>query len=484
MTLRLAGPMVADMAHPLERIHPRSLKYLTRHVDRLVAGRLWAKVLIGMLLGVVVGILLGPSVGWLPTSWARPLGEWLALPGLLFLSVIQMIVVPLVVAAVIRGIAASTDVQQLKQGGILLAAYFLGTTVVATVLGIVLGTILRPGDYVDPEIARGLGGRSAPSGIEPLEGGEINLTTLPGEIVSMLPVNPLGAMVEGEMLQVVLFSLLLGVALISLSPATSKPLLDLMGSLQAVCMAIVGGMMRLAPYAVFGLLARVMLNTGIGVLTGVGAYVIAVLIGMLALLGVFVALAVLLGGQRPLRFLSDIRDAQLLAFSTDSSAATMPLSIQTAEEKLGVRPSIAQLVMPIGASVNMGGTALYQGLATLFMAQLFSIDLSMASLVALVVTALGASIGAPATPGVGIVVLATVLQASGIPLAGLALILGVDQVLERVRCVLNVTGDLVAATVMDRFLPSETSRVEEQQVEDRLEAERRRTGEDVITRSA
>jgi len=132
----------------------------------------------------------------------------------------------------------------------------------------------------------------------------------------------------------------------------------------------------------------------------------------------------------------------------------------------------------------MGGTALYQGLATLFMAQLFSIDLSMASLVALVVTALGASIGAPATPGVGIVVLATVLQASGIPLAGLALILGVDQVLERVRCVLNVTGDLVAATVMDRFLPSETSRMEEQQVEDRLEAERRRTGEDVITRSA
>jgi len=158
----------------------------------------------------------------------------------------------------------------------------------------------------------------------------------------------------------------------------------------------------------------------------------------------------------------------------------MPLSIQTAEEKLGVRPSIAQLVMPIGASVNMGGTALYQGLATLFMAQLFGIDLPLSSLVALVVTALGASIGAPATPGVGIVVLATVLQASGIPLAGLALILGVDQVLERVRCVLNVTGDLVAAVVMDRALPSETTKEEELRAEARLEAERARTGEDVI----
>ncbi len=138
--------------------------------------------------------------------------------------------------------------------------------------------------------------------------------------------------------------------------------------------------------------------------------------------------------------------------------------------------------MPLGASVNMGGTALYQGLATMFMAQLFGLDLPLSSLVALVVTALGASIGAPAAPGVGIVVLATVLQSSGIPLAGLTLILGVDQILERVRCVLNVSGDLVAATVMDRALPSEQTRAEEARLEHRLERERQRTGSDVIAR--
>ncbi len=324
----------------------------------------------------------------------------------------------------------------------------------------------------------------APSGpdraVEPAQNGGVTLTTLPSEIISLLPANPLGAMVEGQMLQVVLFSILLGIALISLEPRTSKPLLDLMGSLQAICMAIVGWMMRLAPYAVFGLLARVMINTGVGVLTGLGVYIAVVLLGMLVLLAVFVAIAVILGRQRPWQFLGDIRDAQLLAFSTDSSAATMPLSIKVAEERLHVPPSISQLVMPLGASVNMGGTALYQGLATLFMAQLFGIDLPLSSLVALVVTALGASIGAPATPGVGIVVLATVLQASGVPLAGLALILGVDQVLERVRCVLNVTGDLVAATVMDRFVSSSQSKSEEFRQQDRLDARRNRTGEDVI----
>jgi Na+/H+-dicarboxylate symporter len=475
---------VGPIDHSLELLHPRSLKHLTHYVDRLVAGRLWAKVLLGMVLGIATGTLLGPTVGWLPEAWARPLGEWLALPGLLFLAVIQMIVVPLVVAAVVRGIAGSTDLEQLKRGGMLLGGYFLATTVLATVMGIVLGAVLRPGDYVDSATVRALRKQAPPANVEPLDGaGELDLTALPSELISLLPVNPLGSMVDGEMLQVVLFSLLLGIALISLNPSASKPLLELMGSLQAVCMAIVGGVMRLAPYAVFGMLARVMMNTGVGVLAGVGAYVAAFLIGMLALLVVFLSIAVAVGRQHPGRFLAAIRDAQLLAFSTDSSAATMPLSIQTAEEKLGVRPSIAQLVMPIGASVNMGGTALYQGLATLFMAQLFDVSLPMSSLVALVVTALGASIGAPATPGVGIVVLATVLQASGIPLAGLALILGVDQVLERVRTVLNVTGDLVAATVMDRLLPSETSHEEEQRIQERLEAERARTGEDVITRS-
>jgi len=191
------------MPSPLEQIHPRNLKHLAFHLEGLLEGRLWARILVAMFLGIAVGILLGPTVGLMPARWAVPLGEWLALPGLLFLTVIQMIVVPLVIAAVIRGIAASSDLEQLRRGGVLLAVFFVGTTVLATVLGIVLGLVLRPGSFVDPEIARSLATGERPS-IETFETNEISVSTLPSQIVSVLPTNPLGAMVEGEMLQVVL----------------------------------------------------------------------------------------------------------------------------------------------------------------------------------------------------------------------------------------------------------------------------------------
>jgi Na+/H+-dicarboxylate symporter len=215
-------------------------------------------------------------------------------------------------------------------------------------------------------------------------------------------------------------------------------------------MRIVGWAMRLAPLAVFGLLARQMVSTGIEALVGLAAYVGTFLAGMALLMGVYLLIVQFLGDGKPWRFLTGARDAQLLAFSTDSSAATMPVTIRVAEENLQIRPSISQFVIPIGASVNMGGSALYQGLATVFMAQIYGMDLPLAALVALVVTSVGASIGTPATPGVGIVVLATVLTSAGVPVAGLGLILGVDQILERFRTVLNVSGDLAACTVMER----------------------------------
>jgi len=189
------------------------------------------------------------------------------------------------------------------------------------------------------------------------------------------------------------------------------------------------------------------------VITGLAVYAGAVVVGMLLLLVMYLAIAAILGGRNPFSVLAGIVDPILLAFSTDSSAATMPVSIRSAEERLNVRPAIAQLVIPLGATINMGGTALYQGLATIFMAQMFDINLSMGSLIALIATAVGASIGTPAVPGVGIIVLAGVLSSAGIPLTGLALIIGVDQILERFRASLNVTGDLVAAILMDRLAP-------------------------------
>lgn len=466
----------------LEQLHPRNLKHAAVHLQRLVSSHLWAQILAGMLLGIGVGVALGPSVGWVDTDTAQIVGDWLALPGMLFLSLIQMIVIPLIVTAIIRGLVASNDAEQLKKNGLWLSVYFVVTTMIATTIGIGLALLLKPGTYIEPgSMARAA--HKAPAVDAVAAGGEgVNLTELPERVVSIFPTNPLLSMVEGQMLQVVLFSVLIGIALLSLKAQSAKPILELLGSIQELAMRIVGWAMRLAPLAVFGLLARQMVSTGVEALIGLAAYVGTFLVGMLILMIVYLVIVRFLGDGRPGRFLSGARDAQLLAFSTDSSAATMPVTIRVAEENLDVRPSVSQFVIPIGASVNMGGSALYQGLATVFMAQIYGMDLPLGALVALVVTALGASIGTPATPGVGIVVLATVLTSAGVPVAGLGLILGVDQVLERFRTVLNVSGDLAACTVMERRVGSAKPREDEVRDAQANEELRVARGEDVVIR--
>jgi len=210
----------------------------------------------------------------------------------------------------------------------------------------------------------------------------------------------------------------------------------------------------LAPFAVFGLMARLTSQMGLGALLGMGMYVATVLIGLLMLFVVYLVLLWVFGKEPPLRFIGSVRELLLLAFSTSSSAAVMPLSIRTAEEKLGVRSSVAQFVIPLGATINMNGTALYQGAATVFLAQVYGIDISTGGMVLVVAMAVGASIGSPATPGVGIVVLSMVLSTIGIPPSGVALIMGVDRILDMSRTAINVSGDIVACKLMDRWVGS------------------------------
>jgi len=459
------------VSHPLERIRVRNLKSLANEVQKLLEARLWAQVLVAMVLGIGVGVALGPSTGWVAEDTASVIAEWMALPGELFLAVIKMIVVPLVVASVVRGIAASGDPGQLKSTGSKLLLYFVVTAVIATSLGIAVGTLIRPGAYVAPELVAGLTDGQVVDGLAAVtEGeGEGSASAITGAVTGLIPTNPLSAMSQGEMLQVVIFAFIFGIALVALEPESSRPLLQLMGSLQEVSMKVVSFMMRFAPIAVFGLLGRTMMETGIGVLLSLGLYALTVIVALTGLLVLYLFIVSVLGRRNPLRFLGHIRDAQLLAFSTGSSAATMPVSLRVAEEKVGIRPSTSQLVIPMGATVNMGGTACFHGVATLFMAQLFGIDLATGALLALVATSLGSSIGAPASPGVGIAILATVLTGVGIPLAGIALIMGIDQILERFRCVLNVTGDLVACTVMDRYVKAPRTLEEERARQEQLE---------------
>lgn len=439
------------MTHPLKLLHPRSLKHLTKHLRFLISTRLWLKILVAMFLGITTGVLIGPTVGLVRPGTATVIGSWLALPGQIFLGLIQMIVVPLVVASIITGLAASEDIEQLSKMGTRLAFYFVTTTVVAIVIGLVIALTVQPGRFIDGATLETSVNTQMPTQQEDLTGTPL-VVGVPDVIANILPQNPLSAMVDKEMFQIVLLAIIFGVALISTASGYAKPLLELLSGVQEVCMTIVRWAMLLAPLAVFGMIAQTTINTGLDALLGMAVYVLTVLGGLLILLLVYMLIILVVTGRNPFWFLQAVREVMLLAFSTSSSAAVMPLSIQVAEEKLNVRPSTAQFLIPLGATINMNGTALYQGVATVFLAQVFNVELTIASLLLIIVMTVGASVGSSATPGVGMVILASVLASVGIPATGIALIIGVDRILDMSRTAINVTGDLTACLVMDRWV--------------------------------
>jgi len=441
----------------LEILHPRSLKHLNEHLQTLVQGKLWLKVLIAMVTGLTVGFLLGPNVGITSPRIAATITSWLTLPGQVFLTLVQMIVVPLIFASIIRGIAASENIEFLKKAGVFTAFFFLTTTTISILIGITITELFEPGKLISADLISNVASQSVTSGKKV----GIDLASVPNAIIDLLPNNPLGSMVNLEMLQVSLFAMISGVALVSMPAKQALPVLDLLGSIQQVCMTVVRWAMKLAPLAVFGFMASLASKLGLSSLIGMAAYVGTVITGLILLNSLYLLAYSVLRRRSPLEFLRATREVQLLAFSTSSSAAVMPLSIKTSEEKLGVRPSIAQFAIPLGATVNMDGTALYQGVATVFLAQVFNIDLSVGALTLVVVTAVAASIGSPATPGVGIVILSLVLDSVGIPAAGIGLIMGVDRILDMSRTAVNVAGDLTASVFLDRYVGGKESAQEQ-----------------------
>jgi Na+/H+-dicarboxylate symporter len=429
---------------------PRSLPGLRRHLFRLIRQRLWLQVLIGMALGVGFGMAAGPTAGLLSPDTALLVGNWVSLPGRLFLLAIQFVVVPLVVASVIRGIAAGGSGSDLGRLGGRTVVFFVATTLLAVGIGVAVTMLIQPGTYVDTaSIDAALSGAEGAAPVQPAQAPQIG--DLPDLIVGLFPTDPLSTFVSGNMLQIVIAAAIIGIALVMTPGDQRRPLLDLLASIQAACMVIVGWVLRFAPLAVFGLLAHITSRIGLSALLGTGMYLVSVVVGLLLLLAFYVLAARLIGGQRIGAFLANAREVMLLAFSTSSSAAVMPLTMTTVERKLGVRPQVARFVVPLGTTINMGGTALYQGAATVFLAQVFGVDLGLAGILLVVVMATGAAIGSPGTPGVGIVILATILSSVGIPPAGIAIILGVDRILDMCRTVVNVTGDMTACLVVDRM---------------------------------
>jgi Na+/H+-dicarboxylate symporter len=427
----------------------RPLKGLSSALQRLVTTYLWLQVLVGLALGVVTGLLLGPDAGWVAPQTAATVSNWLALPGHLFLALIQMIVVPLVVASIIRGLSSATDPQQLKRLGLYGGGFFLITTALASALGVGICQLLKPGLSIDAALVHNALG-SAPA-VAPAESLP-TLTDLPQTLIGLLPNNPVAAVAAGDMLGIIVAAVIFGIALMSIPADKALPLFALLAGIQEVCMTVVGWAMRLAPLAVFGLTARLASLIGFELLTGMAYYMLTVLLGLLVLALGYLALARLLGGRRPGAFLVALRDVLLLAFSTSSSAAVMPLTLKATEEKLHVRPVVARFMIPLGATVNMGGTALYQGAATAFLAQLFGIALEPTAILLVVALAVTASIGTPGTPGVSIAILSLILNNVGIPPSGIALLLGVDRLLDMSRTAVNVMGDATACVVLDHWL--------------------------------
>ena len=430
----------------------------------LIRSKLWIQIVVCMILGIVIGLLVSPEGAALVSSQTAELVTgWLVLPGHLFLALIQMIMLPLIVSSIVLGIAGAEDLTKLRKMGLRIAPYFIGTTTVAVLIGVALAMIVEPGQYIDPNMLT-----AALADIGAVEvSQDLEVLTLHDRIVGLIPANPLSAALEESMLQIVVFSILTGVALASITPDRAEPLLNISRSVQELSMKIVSWAMVIAPLAVLGLLAQITMQVGIDALMGMSVYVGTVLLGLGLLLGFYLVIVLIVGGVSPPEFLSKVREVQLLAFSTSSSAAVMPLSIKTAEEKLGIQSSTADFIVPLGATINMDGTALYQVVAAVFLTQVFGIELSSGELLLLITTTIGASIGSPSTPGVGIVILATILTNIGVPASGIALIIGVDRILDMSRTAINVTGDLTACVVMDRWLPSASIDLEMEKVEQR-----------------
>lgn len=425
----------------------KSFKYTTPQITYLIKKKLWAQVLLALFLGLGFGIFLGPETGIVEKNTTEIITEWLSIPAHLFLKIIQMIIIPLIFASIIRGITSSGSMEQLQNLGLRAALYFVATTVIALTIGILVVTTIMPGTFIDSSLIKESFGIEDTGVVESVE---LSLHDIPQSLVGLIPSNPLASFMSGEMLSIIIFALIVGISMIALPKESSKPLLDILESVQKITMKVVSWAMRLAPFAAFGLMVDIAARVGLTALTGLGAYMITVVIGLFLMMGVYIIIIKVFAGKPFFATFRMMKEAQLLAFSTSSSAAVMPLTIKTAEEKMKIKPKISQFIVPLGATINMDGTALYQIIAVFFLAQLFDINLSFTTILLISLTALAASIGAPSAPGTGIVILSTILIAAGIPPVGVILLLGVDRILDMTRTMVNVTGDLTACLFFDK----------------------------------
>ncbi|AXX61515.1 TPA: dicarboxylate/amino acid:cation symporter [Vibrio vulnificus] len=391
-----------------------------------------------VILGMVAGILTGFAIralfadnGFVDAYIVNGLFE---VGGKIFIASLKMLVVPLIFVSLVCGTSSLKDISTLGRMGGKTLAFYITTTAVAITLALTMGTVFQPGAGADLTAASSFKSAEAPS--------------LGQVIIDMFPTNPISAMAEGKTLQVIVFALLFGIA-ISAAGKPGERIAAIFSDLNEVIMKLVALLMNLAPYGVFFLMAKLFTGLGLGAIINLGEYFL-VLTATLLIHGLVTYSLMLKGftGLNPLTFLKKMEDAIMFAFSTASSNATIPATMETVKNRLGVDNKIASFTVPLGATVNMDGTAIMQGVATAFIAQAFNIDLSMGDYVMVILTATLASIGTAGVPGVGLVMLAMVLNQVGLPLEGIALIMGVDRLLDMIRTAVNITGDACVSVIV------------------------------------
>uniref|UniRef100_A6VWJ9 Sodium:dicarboxylate symporter n=2 Tax=Marinomonas TaxID=28253 RepID=A6VWJ9_MARMS len=384
---------------------------------------LWQKILIGMVLGIITGSIMGPDAEIL-----KPIGT-------LFIKAIKMLIVPLVFCSLVVGVTSMQDTRKMGRVGLKSIVLYLGTTAVAITIGLGLGTIFSPGAGLNMDASTiSQATKEAP--------------TLVQTLLNMIPTNPVDALAAGNILQIIVFALGLGIAL-TLSGEKGKPAIAVFESLAEAMYMLTGLVMKLAPYGVFGLMAWVAGKYGLEILLPLIKVVAVVYLGSIIHVVVFYSgLISLLGRLNPIPYLKGIATPAAVAFTTTSSSGTLPASIKAAQEELGVSKGISSFVLPLGATINMDGTALYQGVCALFIAQAFGVDLEVSDYIVIIATSTLASIGTAGVPGAGMIMLSLVLTTVGLPIEGLAIIAGIDRILDMARTTVNVCGDLMVSTLV------------------------------------
>ncbi|MGR5068303.1 MULTISPECIES: dicarboxylate/amino acid:cation symporter [Vibrio] len=391
-----------------------------------------------VILGMVAGILTGFAIrtlfadnGFVDAYIVNGLFE---VGGQIFVASLKMLVVPLVFVSLVCGTSSLKDLTTLGRMGGKTLAFYIITTAVAITLALTMGSLFQPGAGADLTAATSFKSAEAPS--------------LGQVIINMFPTNPISAMAEGKTLQVIVFAVLFGIA-ISTAGKPGERIAAFFVDLNDVIMKLVAILMHLAPFGVFFLMAKLFTSLGLGAILNLAEYFL-VLAGTLLLHGLVTYSLMLKGftGLSPMKFLRKMEDAIMFAFSTASSNATIPVTMETAKYRMGVDNRVSSFTVPLGATVNMDGTAIMQGVATAFIAQAFNIDLTMGDYLMVIMTATLASIGTAGVPGVGLVMLAMVLNQVGLPLEGIALIMGVDRLLDMIRTAVNITGDSAVTIIV------------------------------------